>query len=409
MNPRTLLDHVVVWLIAAGTAAALMATVGWLVPVAEVPFPGHGQGFADMIADPFARAGRFPQRPLWPALGWVFAQVGVGAIAFSQICSGALLLVVTWFAWRRTGRYVDALLVTAAVAASGAVLVYQPMPCYSDPLSLLSFVLLVHFAARPRVFWPLVLLSAFSHELVFFFWPWLVYLRCQNGGAWRRELLCLAVVMAIYWAYRAQVSASYGASYYLDNSFWTPWLLPALWSLWAFVTLVEFGPLLLLVSWGLGPGGALSRPDGLGGRFGPLLYLAGTMVLMVLAYDVMRWASFAMLPMVLAACAVVRVRYGRALLLGLLLMAPCSYLWLHPVAQQQGGRHFTEISGAVQELVGPIVVASGGGRVGFVDAVDVSTQLLARFPLVAAVAAASAALLLVAGRLLARRLVRASL
>jgi len=364
-------------LIALAVGAGLLLLSELLVPGAEAPFAGHGQRFAEMAQDPFAFTGHFPQRLLWPLLAWLAAKVGIGAVAFSQVCNGLLLTTVFWFVLRRTGQFFDGLLVAAVVAVSGAVLVYKPMACMSDSLSLTTFVLLVHFAPRALVFWPLVLVSALAHEMVFFFWPWLLYLRCRNGGVWWRDGLFLAATLGAYLLFRSQTTASYGTSYYLDNAFWFPWCMPAMWSLWAFVVLVEFGPLLTLVSWGLGRDGALAARDALGGRWGPWLYLAGVLPLMILAYDVMRFATFAFLPVMLAATAMVRQRGGRVVVSVLVLAAAASYRWLHPIPSEQGGRHFTEISGHVGSLLPGRVVPKQ--PMTFENAWSFSVELLAKW------------------------------
>ena len=147
------------------------------------------------------------------------------------------------------------------------------MACYSDTLDLLLLLLAVHHVRRPMAFWSLVLLGALSHELMLFFAPWLLWLRLQNGGAWRREAVALAAVVGLYGAWRLSVNAlgggAYDASYYVNNAFWVPWLLPALWFLLLLVVLAEFGPLLLLL--------AIDQRRGavsMGGRTGAWLYLA---------------------------------------------------------------------------------------------------------------------------------------
>jgi hypothetical protein len=332
-------------------AGVLLLLSELLVPGAPRPFPGHGERFAAMAQDPFTFEGPFPQRLLWPVGAWCFSHIGMSALTFSHLCTGALLAVVFWFSHRRTGSTVDATLLTTAAAASGAALVYNTMACYADQLSLASMFLLVHFAGRRWVFWSLVLVSSLAHELVFFFWPWLLYLRCRNGGVWWRDGLCLVAAMAAYLLFRSQVTASYGTSYYLENAFWFPWCMPVMWTLWAFEVLVEFGPLLALVAWGLGRGGALSARDALGGRLGPLLFLCGVLSLMVLAYDVMRFATFAVVPVVLAGIGLVQRRGGRVAVATLIAAAVLSYAWLHPVASEQGGRHFTDIASHIRSLL----------------------------------------------------------
>lgn len=389
------------WQTALLVGGALLVLSELLVPGAAGPFPGHGERFAEMAQDPFTFEGPFPQRVLWPVGAWLFGQLGMSALTFSHVCSGLLLTAVFWFARRRAGSFVGGSLVAAAVAASGAVLVYKPMACMSDPLSLASLVLLVHFAGRPGVFWSLVFVSALAHELIFFFWPWLLYLRCRNGGRWTRDGLWLALALGGYLLFRAQVTASYGASYYLENAFWFPWCMPVMWALWAFVVLVEFGPLLVVVSWGLGRDGALTRRDALGGRWGPWLYLCGVLPLMVLAYDVMRFATFAFLPFVLAASALARRRAGRVALGVLLALACVCYVWQHPVASEQGGRHFTDIAAHILSLLPTRVVPKE--PMAPEHAWTFTTALWARWwwPLGAASLGAFA-LLFVAGRALGR-------
>jgi hypothetical protein len=390
------------WQTALVVGGGLLVLSELLVPGAAGPFQGHGERFAEMARDPFRFEGPFPQRVLWPLFAWLFGWIGMSALQFSHLCSGVLLAVVFWFARRRAGSFAGGLLVAAAVAASGAVLVYKPMACMSDPLSLTSLVLLVHFAGRPGVFWPLVFVSALAHELVFFFWPWLLYLRCRNGGRWTRDGLWLALALGGYLLFRSQVTASYGTSYYLENAFWFPWCMPAMWALWAFVVLVEFGPLLVVVAWGLGRDGALARRDGLGGRFGPWLYLGGVLPLMVLAYDVMRFATFAFLPFVLAASSLARQRGGRVVVGVLLVLACGCYVWQHPVASEQGGRWFTEIAGHIRSLLETRVVPKQPMAAEHAWTFTVALWVRWWWP-VGVAALAGAALLFAAGRALQRR------
>lgn len=394
------------WLLAAAVGCALWWLSEWLVPAAQAPFGagnrGHGWIFAEMSRAPFELTGDFPQRKLWPTLAWLFGKVGVTPVVFSQACSAALLAVVFWFARRRRLAVPDASLVTAAIAASGAVLVYKPMTCFSDSLNLLLLVLLVHFAARPFVFWPLVFVSALSHELVFFFAPWLVYLRCKNGGVWWREGLALAFVLGAYLLFRAPMASSYGISYYLEKNFWVPWLLPALWALWLLVVVVEFGPLLLFIGWGAGSRGALAQRDAFGGRWGLWLYVAGMLPLMLLAYDVMRFATFLFLPVLLGAIAATRAARGRVALVVALVAACASYSWLHPNPAEQGGRHFTEIAADVFGKAVPIAVRSGPGPFPFGEAVDLQVGMMRSWWGTFALFGAGAVALLALGRALAR-------
>src|SRR5688572_28142396 len=167
------------WLVTACAGAVLLWLSDLLVPPSTVPFPGHGERFVVMVEAPLDFAGMFPQRILWPLLAHAAGWLGLGPVAFSQVCNGALLAVVFWFCRQRRASRLAAGVVTAAVAVSGAVLVYKPMTCLSDSLVLSLLLLAVHFVARPYAFWGIVLLASLGHEMVFFFAPWLVWLRCR--------------------------------------------------------------------------------------------------------------------------------------------------------------------------------------------------------------------------------------
>lgn len=394
-------SNALVWLFALVSGAGLLLISNWLVAPADAPFPGHGERFAAMAQDPFAFAGEFPQRILWPLLAWLCAQVGVTTLQFSSLCSAALLAVVVWFARLRTESSLDALLVGAAVAASGAVLVYQPMMCFSDTLNLLLLVLIVHFAAQPTVFWSLVLVTAFSHELVFFFTPWLVYLRVCNGGRLRSEILRWAMAVGVYGVFRVVLKLTgntgpYDAAYYFEHAIWVPWALPAIWFLWGFVVLVEFGPLLVAFAFA-GRSSALAQPSAMGGRLWPVLFWPSLLSLMLLAYDVMRFAPLVLPPLLLGLVALVRAPRGRAWLVALVALQVVSYAWLHPIAREQGGRHFTEVSGQILARL-PLLASRK-----FASAMQFTGELIGQFWMYAAVAALALVGVVLVGCWLARR------
>ena len=389
--------------------AGLLLLSNLIVVPAAAPFPGHGERFAAMAADPFAFAGEIPQRLLWPLLAWLFGHLGVGVLAFSSICNAALIATVFWFARRRTDSLLDAGLVAAAIAASGAVLVYKPMMCYSDSLNLLLLVLLLHFAARPRVYWSLVLVAAFSHETVYFFTPWLLYLRLQNcgqqnGGQWWPEVARWALGLAVYGGFRVVLmltghAGSYDLAYYFDNAIWVPWLLPAIWFLWGFVVLVEFGPLLVGM-FAAGWNGELAKPTGMGGPWWPWLYWPSVLALMLLAYDVMRFAPFALPPVLLGLLFLLRTPGGRGQLAGLIVLQVVCYLWLHPIASEQGGRHFTEVAAYLWSPENFVLLVTRGAN----DAVTLQVRLLTQFWSYAIVALlALVAMVLLGCRLASRR------
>ena len=375
-------SRVLEWLVAATVGAALLFASDLLMPPAQAPFAGHGQRFAEMVAHPFAfgadataggTVAPFPHRILWPLLAHIAGWFGITPTGFTQVCNGALLAVVFWFCRARAAKWLDALLVTAAVAASGAVLVYKAMACYSDTLDLLLLLLAVHHVRRPMAFWALVLLGALSHELMLFFAPWLLWLRVQNGGAWRRDAIALAAVVGLYGGWRLLVNAlgggAYDASYYVNNAFWVPWLLPALWFLLVLVVLAEFGPLLLLLAIDQRRGAA-----GMGGRVGAWLYLACIPPLCVFAYDVMRFATLLGLPLVLASVGLLNSRRARAVFTAVLVAQIAFYAWDHPVPGQQGGATFTRVAGDMFARVLQPGRVQDGKSMAFADAVAVSRE-----------------------------------
>ena len=358
------------WLVAALVGAALLFASNLLVPPPDQVPAGHPERFAYMAQAPFAFDGQFPHRILWPLLAHVAGWFGLGPVGFSQTCSAALLAVVVWFARQRGAAWLAAGLIGGVVAASGAVLVYRPLACYSDPLSFALLLLTVHHAARPFAFWLLVFVGALSHEFVFFFAPWLVWLRREAGGTWRGSATGLAGAMLAYagWRFLVKVltpaaapTASYDALYYVLNNFWVPWLLPGLWALLLQVMLAEFG-----ASLALAVAAFRARVQGTGGAVGALLFVGCLLSLEVLAYDVMRFASFAFVPVVLGGVVLANVRHGTWCLVALLVAAVCGYAWDHPVAMQQGGRTFTRLAGEMMALVVPHVTE--GSRVAFGDA-----------------------------------------
>lgn len=337
------------WLTAAVVGAVGMLLASLLTAPVSVPFAGHGESFAAQAVDPLSLVGKFPQRILWPLLAHFAGLVGIGPAAFSQVCSGALLAVVFWFCRVHGARAIDALLVTAAIAATGAVQLYQVMTCHSDTLNWILLLLLFHHVRRPVLFWVLVLLSALSHEMVFFLAPWLVYQRCRNGGSPRREIGALLVTGFVYWLW-LQIVKSVGSGptfspwYYVTEN-WLVLGTLGLWLLWAMLLVIEFGPLLAIVVRGV-------RTDRLGmGRWGVWFYTACVLSTMAFAYDVQRFACHAFLPLVLGSLAFLAANGAvRAVYTGLLVLGVGAYAALHWIPGQAGGWPFDRAWSLVLEF-----------------------------------------------------------
>ncbi|HEX5050377.1 MAG TPA: hypothetical protein VFZ65_01265 [Planctomycetota bacterium] len=340
--PRRLWQHLAAWLVAAAVGAGVLWLSDLLQAPSPVAFAGHGERFQEMTVDPLALQGKFPQRVLWPLLAHLLGFAGERAPLFSQVCNGLLLATVFWFCRQRAAGLGDALLVTLCLAATGAVQIYKTMTCYSDTLSFVLLLLAWYALPRGLLFWSLVLLSALSHEMVFFFAPWLVYERCRAGGRFGREVAALGATAAVYAAWLAIVRAhgagqQYGIAYYLANNFWLPWGVPGLLVLLLLLVVVEFGPLLIAVVWSW-------RTGQLGmGRWGPWLYGAGMLLTLVFAYDVMRFCNFVFLPLVLGCLALLRAPRGRTVLAVLLVAAVASYACLHDTPGEVGGWAFARL------------------------------------------------------------------
>src|SRR5262245_8418792 len=160
-----------------------------------------------MAAQPFAFAGDFPHRILGPLLAQALGLAGDRYWLFAWGCNWLLLAVVFDCARALGARPADAALATLAVALTGAVQAYKLMVGYSDTLSFALLLLAFRLRARFAAVWCLVLASAFAHEMVFFFAPWLFYQRLRAGGRWWREAAALGVVAGVYEAWRLSVAA----------------------------------------------------------------------------------------------------------------------------------------------------------------------------------------------------------
>lgn len=392
------------WLLALLGGVALLWVSNLLVAPESVPFPGHGERFVAMVEDPLAFTGAFPQRILWPLLAHVAGWCGIGVLAFSHGCNAALLVGVLLFARSRGLGWLDTLLLGSAIAGTGAVQVYKQITCYSDSLNLLLMVAMVGLVRRQAWFWGLVLLASFSHENVFFFTPWLLWLRWREGARWRSELPWFVGAFVVHVGWRWFVSAesgggSYGFLYYLQNNFWVPWLLPALWFLWLLVTLAEFGPLLAVLVWGA----RTQRRTAVG----LTLFVGSVLLLMVLGYDVMRWAAFFVVPLVKLGADLLQRPRGRAVFACLAAAAIAVHAWQHPVGSLAGGKTFTHVGPAMVGRAAGLCIERKldvGEHLAFGDSWQVTRESFTEHWLVALVVLASTLAVFVAGFVLARYL-----
>jgi hypothetical protein len=133
----------------------------------------------------------------------------------------------------------------------------------------------------------------------------------------------------------------------------------------------------------------------MGGRWWPWLYFPSLLALMLLAYDVMRFAPLVFPPVLLGLVALVSSAGGRGKLAAIVAVQVVCYVWLHPVASEQGGRHFTAVSQLVLENIELLAARTPG------DAWTFTSLLLNNYWHCALAASVALVAIVMVGRLLA--------
>jgi len=96
----------------------------WLVPPVHVAI-GFGTEWQVMSENPFRDRGLFPHRALVPFLAWLMGLGGAHYLNFTHGLHALMLMSVFFVVMRLRGRYLDALLVTLAVAITAPVQMYK--------------------------------------------------------------------------------------------------------------------------------------------------------------------------------------------------------------------------------------------------------------------------------------------
>ncbi|HIE70522.1 MAG TPA: hypothetical protein EYP98_10285 [Planctomycetes bacterium] len=319
----TLLDRPSPRLIVADALLALAA--GWLLYWLSCSLLAphdvvHGQFASDwqrMSVDPLSFPGSLPHRILVPFLAWAFGCGGEGYVAFVRGLN-VLLLASAFFAVRRLGgRYLDGLLVAAAIAITAPVQLYkQHWVGYTDPICYTLFIWMMLVARSPYVFWALFLTNLMNHELAGFLLPWLWYLRRREDQRWRLDLVCIAVTCGLYLAYYFWVKANVNQTYSIDYFMSHP-LFPggsfAVWNLAAVHLTCTFGPVLALLAWHQHARGER------GERWHLWLVSLGVLVIFCIAFDWARHSNLILLPLIVAGTRfLARGNNNRLLFIGLL-------------------------------------------------------------------------------------------
>lgn len=297
-NPRDRLTEIgragLVALLVAGAAYAVSCL---LVPLHREPL-GFGVQWQMMSSSPFELLGQFPHRLLAPVLAYVLGLGGPGYLAFVRGLTVLMLAVVFLYCRQKQSRVIDAALITLAVALTGPVQTYKlNWVGYSDPLCYTLFFLMAMNARHTAVFWSLLLLNLFNHELAIFLVPWAWFLRQRAGAPWRRDLVWLGSVVAIYAVFYLAVRAIAKPLFSIDYFVAIP-LFPA-GTLGVCVLAMThctfaYGPLLAVLAWHQRVA-AYGRE-----RLEPWLVLAGIAAIFCIAYDWSRHSNLIVLPFVLA-------------------------------------------------------------------------------------------------------------
>ncbi|MBZ0152680.1 MAG: hypothetical protein K8J09_14240 [Planctomycetes bacterium] len=284
-------------------AAALTTALGaylvscWLVPMQPTP-AAFGAQWMEMSKDPFALYGQFPHRLLGPLLAWALGCGGEHFLGFVCGLNVLLLTMVGFFCLRRGGAFVDAVLITLAVALTAPVQMYKEhWVGYVDPLCYSLFFASMLTARWPWLFWSLFLANLLNHELAAFLLPWLWFLRRREDRRWRADLIGAGVALALYAGFYLLVKAKAQPTYSSDYFFSHP-LFPGgtlvVWCLAVVHWVVGTGPLLAMLA------AHQRRPGERAERWQLWLVLLGILSIFGIAFDWQRHSNLLVLPFVLA-------------------------------------------------------------------------------------------------------------
>lgn len=340
--------------LSVGTALHLASCL--LLPPAPAAF-SYGLDYQALSADPFALAGKLPQRILGPLLAWLCGLGGDRYPRFMVVCGSLLLATVFWFCRQRGSTRIDAGLIAAAVAASGANQTYKYVVGFPDQLSFALLFLALANVRRPAAFWACNLASLLNHEMLLFFLPWLCWeRRRQQPSHLRGDVIGLAIVGSLYAAFRWYVAA-HAPQQQLNSAWYTgqslfPWGTVWLWLMTTVYWVTDFGPLLLVLAWGV----LAARPRGENRAL--LTFLGGLLAIYaaVFVYDFFRFGSALCVPLVLASLRFLDGRRRRQVYAGAIAAALGWFWWWHPDAPTNdtrvvGYRAVGDIDGKVLQCI----------------------------------------------------------
>jgi hypothetical protein len=299
----------------------------WLVPPVTQA-AGFGAEWQLMSENPFRDRGLFPHRALVPFVAWLTGLGGNGYLGFTHGLHALMLISVFFVVIRLRGRYLDALLVTFAVAITAPVQMYKlHWSGYTDPICYTLFLWMILAARRPVVMWSLLLVNLANHELAVFLVPWLWFLRRREDSRWQLDGICLGVVLAIYAGFyfwvKANVVETYSVDYFMANQLF-PGGSMVVWNLAAVHYTCAFGPLLAVLAW------HQHTKNQTGERWHLWLVGLGIFVIFCIAFDWARHSNLILLPLIFAATRFLAVNNrNRAIFIGVLLLTQVLF-WIVP-------------------------------------------------------------------------------
>lgn len=344
---------------AAGIVAYLLSCL--VEPARSVPH-GFGIQWATMSEAPFEFYGQLPHRLLTPLLAHLVGLQGASFTDFTRLSGAAMLALVFYVARRRSATRLDAMLITLAVAATGAIQIYKRgMIGYCDNVGFALFLLAWLHRGRGFVFWPLYFLNLVNHDMAAFFLPWMWFLRREAGALRRYDAVGAGLVLLAYYLFRLYVakhaaSWEYDEGYFLANCF-LPFNFVWLWFLAVCHLMLQFGPLLTVVMWHAW----WPRPQR--ERMHTGLILLGMGAVFGFAYDVHRHSNLMFLPLLFASTRFLVDAKSRACYVGLIALQVLSYRAYSWRPESEDPWEFQSPGWMFDEITGVMVFKNEGHRI----------------------------------------------
>lgn len=342
----------------AGVVAYLASCL--VEPARSTPH-GFGLQWRDMSEQPFEFLGQLPHRMLTPLLAHFVGLDGDSFTDFTRLSGAVMLALVCYVCRVRGSAWIDAFVITLAIAFTGAIQIYKRgMIGYCDNVGFSLFALGWLCRRRGFVFWPLYFLNLVNHDMAAFFLPWMWFLRREAGALRRWDALGAGTVLFVYYLFRLYVAKhaatwEYDEGYFLANCF-LPFHFVWIWFLAGCHLLLQFGPMLTLLLWHSWQ----ERPER--ERLGTALMLLGMGGVFCFAYDVHRHSNLIFLPIVFASTRFLVDLRSRVVYLFLIALTIWSYREFSWQPATEDPWVFQSPGWLFDNLTGTMVMQNGGHR-----------------------------------------------